>query len=183
MRKRLPAGFFDRPPLAVARDLVGKHLVRRQGRDLFAAMITETECYDGERDLACHARHGRTKRNASMWGPPGTTYVYFTYGIHWMLNIVCREEGYPAAVLIRGVEGFSGPARLTKAWGIDGSLNGETLGSSAGLWVEDRGILLPPRAIARTPRIGVGYAGKWADKPWRFVLRRDGPRRARVRRV
>lgn len=133
-------------------------------------MIVETEGYDGERDLACHARSGKTLRNAPMWEAPGRAYVYFTYGMHWMLNLVCGKAGYPAAVLIRGVEGISGPARLTKALKIDKSLNAKKLSRETGLWVEDRGVHILKNNITRTPRIGVEYAGPYAQKPWRFVL-------------
>lgn len=134
-------------------------------------MITETEAYDGVHDLACHARSGKTARNAPMWGKSGHAYVYFTYGMHWMLNLVSREEGYPAAVLIRGAGEFVGPARLTKGLHIDKHLNGKELNKKNGLWVEDRGVVVHSRDILRTPRIGVAYAGVWAKKSWRFVLK------------
>src|SRR5262245_57501705 len=119
MRTVLGSDFFDRPTLTVARDLIGKFLVRRVGGKEIACMIVETEAYDGFKDKASHASRGQTPRNTPMFGPPGMIYVYFTYGIHWMLNLVCGKERYPAAVLIRGVEGVSGPARLTKALSID----------------------------------------------------------------
>ena len=119
--------------------------------------------------MASHARSGRTARNAPMFAEAGTVYVYFTYGMHWMLNIVCRREGYPSAVLIRAVEGISGPARLIRTLQIDKTLNGAKLGKRAGLWVEDRGVRIRPRDINQTPRIGVSYAGIWAKKKWRFV--------------
>ncbi len=171
MRERLDSSFFDRKPQIVARDLLGKFLVRRVRGKTTAHMITETEAYDGEHDLACHARSGKTMRNAPMFEEAGTIYVYFTYGMHWMLNLVCREQDYPAAVLIRGVTGITGPARLTKALAIDKALNTRKLGRTSGLWIEDRGIRIPPRHTARTPRIGVDYAGIWAQKPWRFVMK------------
>ena len=88
-----------------------------------AFMIIETEAYGGWSDLASHSRHGKTVRNAPMFAEAGTVYVYFTYGMHWMLNLVCSKKEYPAAVLIRGVETISGPARVTKAFGIDKKLN------------------------------------------------------------
>lgn len=163
--------FFDRPPLQVARDLLGKYLVRRFAGKTIAHMIVETEAYDGTHDLACHARSGKTKRNFPMFEHPATIYVYFTYGMHWMLNLVCREKEYPAAVLIRGVEGITGPARLTKALGIDKRLNTKILGKKSGLWVEDRGVKIKRSQYIRTARIGVEYAGIWAKKPWRFVYR------------
>ncbi len=129
--------------------------------------ITETEAYGGEDDRASHARHGRTARNAPMFAAPGTLYVYFTYGMHWMANIACGKEGVPSAVLIRGAGEICGPARLTKFLAIDKALNGKPLGVEAGLWVEDRGDA--PENIRQTPRIGVDYAGAWAKKLWRFV--------------
>ena len=109
MRRVLPAAFFDRPTLTVAREIVGKFLVRRvkrRGRavETVAMMIIETEAYDGPHDKASHANRGQTTRNTPMFARPGTVYVYFTYGMHWMLNLVCGKERYPAAVLIRGLE-------------------------------------------------------------------------------
>lgn len=179
MRKKLSNDFFDRPVQTVARELLGKYLVRKVDGKPVAYKIVETEAYDGDGDMACHAARGKTARNAPMFEKAGTIYVYFTYGMHWMLNIVCRESGFPAAVLIRGVEGISGPARLTKALGIDKQLNGKTLGKNTGLWIED--LCEPsPKRISCTPRIGVDYAGKWAKKKWRFVLETNRPERSRM---
>ncbi|MBI4623731.1 MAG: DNA-3-methyladenine glycosylase [Verrucomicrobia bacterium] len=158
--------------VALARWLIGKHLVRRHaaGR-LEARMITEVEAYDGERDLACHARAGRTRRTEVMYAPGGVWYVYLCYGVHEMLNLVVGPRGRPAAVLIRGVEGASGPGRVTKALGIGRALNGAAARRASGLWIEDRGVRVPRRLVQATPRIGVAYAGPiWAKKPWRFVL-------------
>jgi DNA-3-methyladenine glycosylase len=171
-RAVLGPDFFDRRTLTVARDLIGKFLVRRIGGDDVAAMITETEAYDGLLDKASHAHRGRTERNAPMFGVPGTIYVYFTYGMHYMLNLVCGEEGHPAAVLIRSAGEIIGPARLTKALKIDKALTGRPLGVATGLWVEDRGVRVDPRSIQRTPRIGIAYAGDYVEKPWRFVVKK-----------
>ncbi len=170
MRRVLGKEFFDRPALAVARGLIGKYLVRRRGRRLEARMITEVEAYDGWRDKASHASRGLTARNAPMFGPPGYWYVYFVYGMHWMLNVVTGAKGYPAAVLIRATEGIRGPARLTKRLGVARPLNGRPADRSSGLWIEDRGVRIRPRDIHRGPRIGVAYAGEWAAKPYRFHL-------------
>lgn len=170
MKKMLKQDFFDRPALTVARELLGKYLVRRiKGKEV-ALLITETEAYVGPHDLASHSRVGKTASNAAMWGPPGRIYVYFTYGMHWMLNLVVRKEGYGSAVLIRGAGDVVGPGRLAKALQIDMQLAGKKLGREAGLWVEDRGVKISSRQIKRGPRVGVDYAGLWALKPWRFVL-------------
>lgn len=171
MHKTLDEDFFDRSTLLVARDLIGKYLVRKVGGKEIALMITETEAYDGPNDLACHARSGKTKRNFPMFEEAGTIYVYFTYGMHWMLNLVTGEKEYPAAVLVRGAGEVVGPARLTRALKIDKMLNTKKLGRLSGLWVEDRGVHIPSSHIKRTPRIGISYAGRYAKKPWRFVYR------------
>ncbi|HVW82780.1 MAG TPA: DNA-3-methyladenine glycosylase [Candidatus Paceibacterota bacterium] len=105
-----------------------------------------------------------------MHGPPGRFYVYFISGMHEMLNLVTGPAGEPSAVLIRGVEGLPRPTLLTKALGINLALTGKRAARASGLWVEDRGEKIAPRAIKKTPRIGVGYAGAWAKKPLRFLL-------------
>lgn len=169
----LPHAFFDRPALTVARSLLGKHLVRRRNGAVIAGMITEVEAYTGPKDKACHAHRGKTNRNAVMFGPAGRWYVYFVYGMHWMLNIVTGEEGSPAAVLIRGAGAWNGPGKLTKACGINGVLNGKMANKESGLWIEDRGVKIPATATRRTARIGVAHAEDWALKPYRFVLARD----------
>lgn len=198
MRRILTQRFFNRPTLRVARDLLGKYLVRRSAgwrrpREL-AQMITEVEAYHGFRDRASHASRGITARNRVMFGPAGYWYVYFTYGMHWMLNIVTERRGYPAAILIRGVgpvrgprrrrgspgvasglasngvEGITGPARVTKFFSIGNRFNGKPATRRTGLWIEDRGVKISPRAVRRSPRIGVAYAGPWKSKLWRFYI-------------
>ena len=170
MKKILTQKFFNRPTLETAKDLLGKYLVRRIDGKEVAFPITEVEAYDGLGDKASHASRGMTARNAVMFGPASYFYIYFTYGMHWMLNVVTGEKGYPAAILIRGGEKISGPARLTKFLKIDQKLNGLKAGKSSGLWFEDRGLQVNPRNIIRTPRIGVAYAGPvWANKNYRFV--------------
>lgn len=167
--------FFDRPVLAVARDLLGKILVRQlplaagEGGKLFG-MITEVEAYDGPEDRACHAYRGKTGRNAPMFGPPGYWYVYLVYGMHWMLNIVTGPVGYPAAVLIRGVREWEGPGKLSRMLHINKQFNALPATRETGLWIEDRGMIIPPETIRQTPRIGVDYAGAWAKKPYRFII-------------
>jgi DNA-3-methyladenine glycosylase len=163
--------FFERPAEEVAPDLLGKWLVRRRGRTTVAYRVTEAEAYIGPEDLACHAARGRTKRTEVMFGPAGVFYVYFIYGMYWMLNVITREEGFPAGVLIRGVETLSGPGRLTRALDITGTLNGRPATRSSGLWFSDTGERIDGRRIVSTPRIGIDYAGPiWASCPLRFVL-------------
>lgn len=167
-----PEFFARRNTVALARWLIGKYLVRRWPDDREEArMITETEAYHGESDLACHARAGRTRRTEVMYGPGGVWYVYLCYGIHEMLNLVVGPRDWPAAILIRGIEGASGPGRVTRAMGVDRLLNttGATLDS--GLWIEDHGRRINRALVQATPRIGINYAGPiWTAKPWRFVL-------------
>jgi DNA-3-methyladenine glycosylase len=185
----LPQDFYARPTLTVARQLLGMRLVRLLDGVRLAGIITEAEAYTGETDLGCHAKAGRTPRTALMYGPPGRAYVYFTYGMHWMLNAVAEAEGFPAAVLIRairpveGVELISarrqgrdtlGPAKLTQALGIDGTLNGGDLCSqSSGLWIET-GETIPDKAVTIGPRVGLYTVPEpWKSKPWRFLVNTD----------
>ncbi len=182
MRKILTQRFFARPTLKVAEELLGKYLVRRYRGKTLAAMITEVEAYDGPHDKGSHASRGKTARNQVMFGAPGIWYPYFTYGMHWLINIVTGPADYPAAILIRGVEGINGPARVTKFFKIDGKVYAKSASRRTGLWIEDR----PARQslgagggvkfkIKKGPRIGIDYAGQtWAGKPFRFWLRRDG---------
>src|SRR3990167_11353497 len=159
--------FFNRKTLKVAEELLGKYLARKIGRKIIREKITETEAYIGPHDLACHSSRGRTTRNGPMFCEAGTIYVYFTYGMHWMLNLVTEEKDFPAAVLIRGTEHYKGPGVLTRELKIDKSLNGKTLGKKIGLWIEAGE---KPKKIKRAPRIGVNYAGKiWSQKKYRFV--------------
>lgn len=183
MERVLKQRFFNQPALIVARELLGCFLCRRIGRRTIRLEITEVEGYDGPKDKASHASRGMTARNAPMFGAAGKWYVYFTYGMHWMLNIVTGPAGYPAAVLIRGgvtsptstaaVEvglTLNGPARLTRFLKIDERFNNKTAGRKTGLWIE-HGHPVPEKRIKKTPRIGVAYAGAWTKKPYRFVLR------------
>ncbi len=155
---------------AVARFLLGKVLTKTQpDGSIRCGRICEVEAYDGEKDLACHASKGRTKRTEVMYQRGGVWYVYLCYGMHEMLNLVTGPADYPAAVLIRGLEGIRGPGRLTKQLGIDRRLNGMAAGPAAGLWLGDDGFVVPRGKLRSGPRIGVDYAGPvWAGKPWRF---------------
>jgi len=144
-------------------------------------MIVETEAYNGEEDQACHARAGRTKRTEVLYRAGGIWDGWVCYGIHEMLNVVVGPEDFPAAVLIRGVEGAIGPGRVTKQLEIGRALNGTSavtpggadggvLGAGA-LWLEDREVRVPGRIVEATPRIGIDYAGPiWAEKHWRFAF-------------
>ena len=166
---RLSPQFFIRDVLEVAPDLLGKILVRRfpDGQEM-QFVISETEAYRGEEDLACHASKGFTERTKIMYLEGGHIYVYLIYGMYWMLNFVTSSENNPQAVLIRAFTSVNGPGRLTKTLGIDKSFNGENLSQSQRLFVCDNDLKISFRTA---PRIGIDYAGKaWANKPWRFIL-------------
>lgn len=162
---KLSYGFFHRPCPEVARDLVGKLLVRQTPDGPLTQRITETECYCGEDDTACHASRGRTARTEVMYADAGTIYIYLCYGIHWMLNIVTGDAGDPQAVLIRACAEAPGPGRLTKRLGITGELNrGSILGNE--LWIGDDGFRCN---ITTDKRVGIGYASQEdQDRLWRF---------------
>jgi DNA-3-methyladenine glycosylase len=193
---RLPRAFFARDTLVVARDLLGRRLVRELDGERLSGIIVECEAYVGQGDTACHASRGLTPRTEVMFGPPGYAYVYFTYGMHWMLNIVTEAEGFPAAVLLRAlqpVEGrekmrvfrqakgrprtdqelTSGPARLTQALGIDKTFNGADLVTGEQLWLEPGDSILDD-GVECGPRVGVDYAAE-RDRlaPWRFWIREN----------
>jgi len=173
MRRVLRQDFFARTADVVAPELLGKYLVRSQGGSERALMITEAEAYDGFDDLASHAAKGKTLRTEVMYGKPGHWYVYLIYGMYEMLNIVTGKTDYPSAVLIRGAEGLDGPGKLTRELSITRALNAKPATKWNGLWIEDRGIFIPKNNIIATPRIGVAYAGEWAKKPWRFVMKNE----------
>lgn len=169
---RLKRDFFAQDSLSLAKNLLGFFLVRKfEDGKIEKKMITETEAYGGKEDKASHARFGKTKRNLVMWGRPGLVYVYFVYGMYWMLNIVSGKKGEAQAVLIRSVDGIKGPGKVGKWLLIDKSFYGEDLVSSKRIWIE-KGELPKGTKIIKTPRIGVSYAGPWAKKKWRFVLSR-----------
>lgn len=161
----------------VARELLGKLLVRKVGGRERVGRIVEVEAYAGPDDQASHARRGPTPRARIMFGRAGLAYVYLIYGMHDCLNVVVDREGFPAAVLVRGVEAVSGldgarldgPAKLTKALAIDRTQNGLDLVRSRELFLADDGA--PPPQVETSPRIGVDYAGPdWASRPWRFFV-------------
>lgn len=162
---RLDMSFFHRPCSDVARDLVGKVLIHK-GKQL---RISETECYCGEADTACHASRGRTKRTEVMYGQAGTVYVYLCYGIHWMLNIVTGEENHPEAVLIRACLEAEGPGKLTRALGITGELNRSSILTGETLWIGDDGFRCD---VETAKRVGIGYANQEdQDRLWRFRMK------------
>ena len=173
--KILGKGFFEKTALKIAPDLLGKYLVRRIGKKTMRFMITDVEIYNGPWDKASHARFGLTKRNAPMFEQGGVWYVYFTYGMHWMLNIVTGRKSYPSAILIRGVEGINGPARITKKLKINKKLNNKIASPKVGLWIENNSKIKSQKSklqfkIKKLPRVGVNYAGPvWSKKKWRFL--------------
>ena len=183
----LPRSFYDRPTLEVARDLLGKVLVRRAADGVAAGLIVEAEAYIGEADPACHAAPGPTRRNEPLYGEPGHAYVYFNYGMHCLFNAVTERRGFPAAVLVRALEPVEGealmrrrrgrpqapahdlcrgPGNLARALGISLADNRTDLtrapARGEGLWIEDRGLDIG--AVAWTPRIGIRVG---ADRAWR----------------
>lgn len=168
---RLNADWFSAPATELAPKLLGKILCRQIDGEVVRVRITETECYFGEEDTACHASKGKTTRTSVMYRAGGCAYVYLCYGIHYMLNVVTGAEGHPEAVLIRGIEGADGPGKVTKTLYIDKVLNAEDLTTSDRLWIEDDGV--PPSAFSTSPRVGINYAAPAdREKPWRFIATR-----------
>ena len=170
--ERLNSNFFTRDVLEVAPELPGKNLVRQfNDGSVFRYTILEVEAYRGKEDLACHASKGRTNRTEIMYHEGGKIYVYLIYGMYWMLNFVTGEQDVPQAVLIRAIEGFDGPGKLTRELKIDRSFYGEDLTKSSRIWLEHSN---GRYHITRGERIGIDYAGEpWKSKPWRFVGNRQ----------
>ncbi len=187
-RRRVSREFYARDTVAVARDLLGYILESRVGDRVTSGRIVEVEAYVGPHDPADHGFGlRRTTRNAALFGPPGTAYVFFIYGMHWCVNAVTEHDGYPAAVLIRALEPLSGigtmserrgvedpallcsgPARLCEALGITGAVNTTSLATGPVRILRGNG---PPGPIASGPRVGISRAADW---PLRFV-ERDSP--------
>jgi DNA-3-methyladenine glycosylase len=173
--KILGRSFYTRPALTVARDILGKYIVRAcRGRKIIGKIV-EVEVYCGPADQGSHAFGGKiTARNKIMFRQGGFVYVYLIYGMYWLFNITTGSHGYPAAILIRAVEPVlgllnreaSGPGKFCKAFKLDKSFYGEDLTKSKRLWLEDN----PEKVrIKRGPRIGIDYAGRyWSNIPWRF---------------
>jgi DNA-3-methyladenine glycosylase len=193
MSLRLPRSFFAQPTLSVARQLLGCRLVRLEGERRLSGYITETEAYRGEADLGCHAKAGRTPRTQLMYGPPGHAYVYFTYGMHWMLNFVTEAEGFPAAVLLRGLfptesreviaarrkgqppaRWTDGPAKICQALDIDQRFNGADLCAPEAVLFIETGLAIPDESVTIGPRVGLYTVPEpWKSIPWRFKLKSD----------
>lgn len=177
--KRLSRSFYTQPTLKVAQQLLGKYIVRKIGSKKLVGKIIETEAYIGPKDRASHAYGGKvTPRNKAEYLVGGHIYIYLIYGMYWQLNITTSEEGKPECVLIRALEVpgedknvASGPGKLCRYLKLDKSFYGEDLTRSRRIWVEDRGEIIKPSHIKRTPRIGIDYAGPyWSKKKWRFLL-------------
>ncbi len=186
---RLERQFYDRPVTEVARELLGKRLVRLENGLRLSGIIVEAEAYRGEEDLACHAHVGYTPRTRVLYGPPGHAYVYFTYGNYWMLNFVAEREGFPAAVLIRGIvptEGVEiigarrpgvarrhwtdGPGKVCIALAINKSQNEADLcAPEAEIFVEE-GVQIHDASVTCGPRVGLNSVPEpWKSIPWRFM--------------
>lgn len=189
---KLEKDFYERPDVVqISRDLIGKILCTRMEGRFTSAMITETEAYCGRNDRACHANDGlRTARTEVMYGPGGVAYVYLCYGIHHLFNVVTNREGLADAVLIRAVKPVegngiilnrrsrdtitpqlsNGPGKLSQALGIQTTHSGIPLRGKL-IWIEDRQVHISANQIESGPRIGIGYAGDHAKRPWRFYLK------------
>jgi len=181
-----------------ARNMLGKVLLRQFSQGIAAGIIYETEAYQGEDDLGCHAKAGRTPRTSVMYGPPGHAYVYFTYGMHWMMNVVADHVDTPAAVLIRAVHPIigldlldvhrprpnrwnanhpslrwtDGPAKMCQAFQIDARYNGKNICSNhTGLWIADAGLRFEEDQVMTSPRVGLfSVPEPWKSIPWRWRI-------------
>ncbi len=197
MQKILKQNFYKHDTLTVAKDLLGKFVVRKIGGKKMVGKIVEVEAYCGPRDLASHASRGKTERTKIMFGHPGFAYVYMIYGMYYCFNIVTESHGYPAAVLIRAVESVNdrnhrenrrnvinhipatnGPGKFCKAFRIDKKMNGVDICRNRArpvppLWIEDRGMKIKKADIVAAKRIGVEYAKEYKDKLWRFYIKRN----------
>jgi len=178
--RRLGRKFYQQPTLTVARQLLGKYLVRKVGSKKLVGKIIETEAYIGPRDKASHAYRGKvTPRNRVEYEEGGHVYIYLVYGMYWQLNIITSRAGKPECVLIRALEVrggdknvASGPGKLCRYLQLDKSFYGEDLTRSKRIWIEDRGEIVRPARIEKTPRIGIDYAGPyWSQKKWRFLVK------------
>ncbi len=171
MAKRLGRKFLSQPAARLAPQLLGKLLCRRTEKGILKYRIMETECYCGEEDTACHACKGKTERTKVLYEKGGTAYIYLCYGMHSLFNVVSGKEGQPEAVLIRGVTGFNGPGKLTRAMKIDKILNETDMVVSDQLWLEDDGC---QPGYVTGKRVGIDYATEeYRNKLWRFIVEDD----------
>jgi len=166
---KLTSTFYKQDAVTVAEKLLGKMLVRQwEDGTTTRYVITETEAYQGEEDLACHASKGRTKRTEVLYSEGGCVYVYLIYGMYWMLNVVTGTENSPQAVLIRGIDAITGSGKVGRELKMDRSYYGEDLIISNRIWIEDAPDISD---FISATRIGIDYAGDlWKEKPWRFIL-------------
>jgi len=193
--KRLKRKFYTRPTLLVAKELLGKYLVRKIGKKKLISKIVEVEAYIGPQDKASHAYDGKiTPRNKTEYLEGGHIYIYLCYGIHWQLNFKTEREGKPECVLIRALEPIfknrnskfkmqndkskfknltNGPGKLCRWMKLDKSFDGEDITKSKIIWLESNGKKLKKSQIVATTRIGIDYAGEWAKKPWRFYIKNN----------
>ncbi|MBU3934785.1 DNA-3-methyladenine glycosylase [Patescibacteria group bacterium] len=180
MKKRLKRSFYAKPTLRVAKDLLGKHIVRKIGKRKLIGKILETEAYIGPKDRASHARNNKiTERNRAEYLVGGHIYIYLVYGMYWQFNISTYQAGLPECVLVRAIEIpeakislSNGPGKLCRCLKLDKSFYGEDLTKSKRIWLEDWGEKLSPLQILSTPRIGIDYAGPyWAKKKLRFLIK------------
>ena len=169
MSKQFERDFYLQDVLTVAPALLGQHLVRvYPGGEKQMYVISETEAYRGETDMACHASKGKTPRTEVMYEEGGRIYMYLIYGMYWMMNVVTGVKNEPQAVLIRGLRVVSGPGRLTRLIKVDRSFYGEDLVASDRIWVEQSGV--SPEIITG-PRVGIdNVVEPWKDMPWRFLM-------------
>lgn len=168
MAKRMGRRELCLPAEQLAPLLLGKLLCRRTAEGILKYRIMETECYCGEEDTACHASKGKTERTKVLYEKGGTAYIYLCYGMHSLFNVVSGKKGHPEAVLIRGVAGYNGPGKLTKAMAIDRSFNEEDMATSKRLWLEDDGAR---PAYFTAKRVGIDYATEeYRNILWRFIV-------------
>jgi len=168
--KRISQKEFSSDAVTVAQKLLGKILVRTwDDGSKTHYVITETEAYVGEEDMACHASKGRTARTEVMYSEGGKVYVYLIYGMYWMLNIVTGIENQPQAVLIRGIDNIVGSGKVGRELKIDKSFYGENLQTSNRIWIEDGPDITN---FTTAQRVGIDYAGdEWKNKLWRFIVK------------
>ncbi|NLB90670.1 MAG: DNA-3-methyladenine glycosylase [Clostridiales bacterium] len=172
-KKIIPTTFFRKDALEIAPYLLGCTICKQSADgQIKRGIVMETEVYRGEEDLDCHARKGKTKRNAPLYEQGGIGYVYLIYGIHWLFNVVTGEKDHPQGVLIRALmPPLDGPGKWTKAFEITGENNEELLVPEKGLWFEEG---IKPLDYQTAPRVGIHYApALWREKPWRFIYKKE----------